>query len=533
MNPTRNRAASQMAKAFLVCTLASPLSSCKMKTTERLPEQSFPLFNPHRTEFVCQIEATKVPKLDAEAEQWFLEAQALEDPNIYEADRDYKRIVQLTRQAADRLHWKAMLNLASLYLENRDPPHGVPDAIRIVREAMRLGIPAAFDRLGTYYLNGVGVGGVSEAYALFQKAAEMGNPQSMTFLGQKMNATWDSPHDGFWANIPIATKMLECAIGQGDGNAASQLYYIYQEQKSPDAKARALRILHKGAKLGCADCANHLQIEFEDPSKGLVPLAPFIDMARSERYRLIGDALSFNPKRRYPNLDSILPHPPANLPPWDGKKQTLLDIAAGVTLTPSLPPPSDAANRQGRFHLDSKFSLAASDTVTTEPHAPSPGFWQRIPSPPAIPQPASDADLPRFYQCGEPFAAVSRMGTAHCNNSGASVWTRFDIVKHNQNAVDPQAALGITRIIPSQAPLQACSSDQPCPATGIWQPWVDADHPMSGIVNQPWRQAWRTAGEAFPHPERDWLLPLANDDVQWHLLEQLAADQPAEAPRSS
>ena len=80
-----------------------------------------------------------MPPIDAEADKWFNEALALEDPEIFEDDRDYKKIVQLTRQAAERHHWKAMLNLASLYLEGRDPQHGREDAIRIVEEAMKLG----------------------------------------------------------------------------------------------------------------------------------------------------------------------------------------------------------------------------------------------------------------------------------------------------------------------------------------------------------------------------------------------------------
>lgn len=508
------------AKALLALTLYLQLASCEMKTEKPLPEHSLPLFNPHRTAFTCEIEATKVPKLDAQADAWFLEAQALEDPNIYEGDRDYKRIVQLTRQAAERRHWKAMLNLASLYVENRDPPHGVPDAIAIVREAMSLGIPAAYDRLGTYYMNGTGLGGMSEAYALFQKAAEMGNPHAMTFLGKKMNATWDSPTDGFWANIAIATTMLECAFGQGDGNAAEQLYFIYQEQKRPDATARALRLLHDGVKLGCADCADQLQIEFGHPFKGSVPLAPLIDKDRAERYGLIGDALSFNPKRRYPNLDRILPLPPAKLPPWDGKKQTLLDMAAGVSLAPRVPAPSAAANRQGRYHLDAHFTLCATGTVTTALSAPQSGFWQLLEQSQQGPNDGSGA--PRFYDLGEPFCSAARAGADAGKEVNGLAWTRFDTANHNHAEVAPRAASGITRMIASSVPLQACASELPCPVTGIWQPWIDAGHPMSAIVNQPWRQAWLTEGQAFPRPEHDWLLALPPHAVRWHLMEQLA-----------
>ena len=312
--------------------------------------------------------------------------------------------------------------------------------------------------------------------------------------------------------------MLECAFGQGDGNAAMQLYYIYQEQKRPDAKDRALRVLHEGVKLGGAECADYLQIDFGDPFKNVESLAPFIDKDRAERYGLIGDALSFNPKRRYPNLDRILPLPPAKLPPWDGKKQTLLDMAAGVSLTPPVPAPSEAANRQGRYHLDAHLTLCATGTVTTELSAPQPGFWQLLEQ--SQPSPNDAIAHPRFYDLGEPFCSATRVGADACKEVNGPAWTRFDTAHHNHAEVAPRAANGITRLIASSAPLQGCASDLPCPFTGIWQPWIDASHPMSEIVNQPWRQAWLIEAQAFPRPEHDWLLALPAHAVRWHLMEQ-------------
>src|SRR5471032_3592129 len=196
----------------LILLLSTPLIACKM-TTNALPvlprNQSLPLFKPHTATFICVAEATKLPPIDAQADAWFLEARELEDPAIYVDDRDYKKIVQLTRQAAERRHWKAMLNLASLYLEGRDPTHGVEDAVQMVEEGMKLGIPAAYDRMGTYYANGTGVrGDTTRAYAFWQKAAQMGNPQSLGFLGEKLTSGEDYPGAEMWGNIPVAIKMM-------------------------------------------------------------------------------------------------------------------------------------------------------------------------------------------------------------------------------------------------------------------------------------------------------------------------------------
>src|SRR5471032_2109355 len=270
---------SQFRFISLVILLCTSLMACKMttKSSDVLPRnQSLPLFKPHVAGFICEVEATKVPPIDAQADVWFHEARALDNPEIYYGDRDYKKMVQLTRQAADRHHWKAMLNLASLYLQGLDPPPGTEDAVQLFEQAMRLGIPAAYDRMGTYYMNGTGVNrDATRAYAFWQKAAEMGNPDAMTFLAGQMNAGRDSDGPGHWANIPVATKMLECALGQGHGTAALNLHYLYASPRSMDGriigprnretKNRALRTLHEGVRFGCEDCANALQIEFDHP----------------------------------------------------------------------------------------------------------------------------------------------------------------------------------------------------------------------------------------------------------------------------
>ncbi|WP_100427751.1 tetratricopeptide repeat protein [Janthinobacterium sp. 67] len=340
-----------LASLIVLCCLLA----CKMPDDKVLPRnQSLPLFNPHVADFICETEASKVPPIDAQAEDWFLEARAMEDPEIFVEDRDYKKIVDLTRQAAQRSHWNAMLNLASLYVEGRDPLYGEEEAVQLVEKAMRLGIPAAYDRMGTYYANGTGVNGdITRAYAFWQKAAQMGNPQAMAFLADKLNVGPASEGAGYWSNIPVATKMLECAFGQGYGPAAFDLHYLYVSpraangkingSRNAETKNRALKVLHEGVKFGCEDCANALAIEFGSPFDLADMLAPYVDKARGERYRMLSNALGFNPNRRFPNLDKILPLPPADLPPWDGQRKSLLDAAMGVRPPPATPQPSAAS----------------------------------------------------------------------------------------------------------------------------------------------------------------------------------------------
>jgi len=502
------------------------------KTIQDLPRnEELPLFDPHRSGFTCEIEATKVPPIDAQADAWFREAQALDDPDIWEEDRDYKKIVQLTRQAAERRHWKAMLNLATLYLEKRDPPHGEMEALALVEQAMRLGIPAAYDRMGTYYMNSVGVpGDATKAFAFWQKAAEMGNPHAMGYLGEKMSSTWDIPNEGYWANIPVATKMLECALTQGYGPAAYRLANLRGWPRAADSKiagprttetrALALMTLHTGVMFGCSDCALHLSVEFRNPHDLADMIVPHLDKARSERYVVLHNALNLNPLLRFPNLDKVLPLPPAALPPWDGDKRTLLDAAKGVTPRPSEPKASTASQRQGRQHLDAAYELRPSDDKTTEAEAPFAGYWQATaPNEPEQVQAWLAGIPPGLYRSGETFDLRRYPQEMGGRAIQGLVWQHFLTIRHNHGAVEPLAAAGMAReVVPVEA-HRACDARTPCPQTGTWQPWLPLEHPLRHAINQPWRQAWVTTGEAFPDLHNVDHLQIDPDVLKWYLLD--------------
>jgi TPR repeat protein len=338
---------------------------------------NLPLFDPHRKTFSCVYQAKQVPPIDPQAELWYQQALALDDPNIWFKNRDWNKIYQLYVQAAERNHWKAMLNLASLILSSYPVAEHDPEvAIRWVEKTMKLGVPDAWDRMGTYHQSGLIKGGnATSAYAFFQKAADLGSPAAMTFLGYKLAGTYDDPGGEFWGNLPIGTAMLECAFTQGNGDAAEKLGFIYERPETSEAKFRALKILHEGTKLGSADCANGLASEFNgfDLTNGR-NLVGYIDKARAERYAKLGDALKFwRGRLKLPNLDKVLPLPPAPLPKWDGDTQTLIDAAKAVSAAPGLKPAS-AASLPGRAFMPDGYGVLA---LTQSPYA-VPGV-QRVP----------------------------------------------------------------------------------------------------------------------------------------------------------
>ncbi|MBB3223028.1 tetratricopeptide repeat protein [Pseudoduganella umbonata] len=511
---------------LLMALFSMSLSACQAKEPPMQPlprNEKPPLFQPHVADFPCKIEAAAVPPIDAQADQWFRESLARDSADIYTDDKDYQAIVRLMQQAAQRRHWKAMLNLASLYIERRDPGRGVEDAVKLVEELMRLGVPAAYDRMGTYYLNGTGVPGDStKGYAFMQKAAQMGNAASMHYLAEKMRAGEDGALPGYWSNIPIAIKMFECALSQGYGPAGEYLSVLYANpgyaEPTESNKARALQVLQDGTKFGCHECAISLFVEFGDPIDLKNSPAPYIDPARAKRYQTIGHALQFDPSDRFPNLDKVLPLPPAALPPWNGDRDTLLYAARGVTLAPSKPPSSTPTSQAtGQYFLDAAYALRATGETATG-NASFEGYWK--PQAPAQSEPVQQhiaTIQPGLYKKGENFPAI-RLPDDHRPVPGIA-WKYYITIPHDHDAVAPRAPKGMTREMPHSAPLRSTTADENCTVSGIWQPWLKSGHPLQALINQPSRQSWIVKGQPFPHPERDWHLPITEQDVSWHLLD--------------
>jgi len=62
------------------------------------------------------------------------------------------------------------------------------------------------------------------------------------------------------------------------------------------------------------------------------------DTSRADRYHALANALYHNPDLRFPNLDKVLPLPPAPLPQWDmSEPKTLIDAAKAVVPAASSP----------------------------------------------------------------------------------------------------------------------------------------------------------------------------------------------------
>ena len=502
--------------------LDSVLSKATAAMSELPRHEKLPLFNPHRAEFTCNYQAQQVPAADPQAELWFQQALALNDP--YARSIDYGKMYQLYLQAAERGHWKAMLNLASLILRHDPgvPEHDPEQAIRWVEKAMKLGVPDAYDRMGVFHMNGVVDGGsATTAYAFLQRAADMGSPAAMTFLGDKMSGTYDDPEGAFWGNLAIGTKMLECALAQGYGPAADKLSYIYRDT-TPESKSRALRVLQEGVKLGCADCADNLSTEFD--GYGLTRgenLIGHIDKARAQRYSKIGDVLKlYDGRLKLPNLDKVLPLPPAPLPKWNGEVQTLINAAKAVT------PPAKAQTsrtQEGRSFVPEGHAVPSVDigtpAVTGAQLVPKTGYWiaQYGSSTQPETQLMARSALPERYEAGERFESPSHDWLSPESVRWYYLGEAYRLPPQRAEFLANLTGAGILREVPSLPVALQCTGEQRCPASGIWEARVFDDHPLAVLYNRWDQQAFVEEGTSFPHPG-DRFIDVAMKDVRWTYL---------------
>jgi hypothetical protein len=514
---------------FAASVHAGELSSSIIKTTVAMSDlpryEKLPLFDPHRKSFTCVYQSQHVPPVDPQAELWFQQALALDNPDVYYQKRDYPKIYQLYVQAADRGHWKAMLNLASLILSSYPgvPQHNPEAAIAWVEKAMQLGVPDAYDMMGSYHQNGMIKGGdATSAYALFQRAADMGSPSAQTYLGFKMSGSYDSPDGEFWGNSTIGMQMLQCALAQGYGDAAYELGGLYKGT-TPDSKLRALNVLHEGVKLGCAKCAKDLASEFRgyDLTSGN-NLIGHIDTERATRYFKLGEALEhYQGRLKLPNLDKVLPLPPAPLPKWDGNVQTLIDAAKAVT-----PPPTaqQGTALQGREYIPHGYAVLPlaqnSLAVTGNQVVPRDGYWLALYGAASTPKneliPAR-ANTPERYKTGERFEAPFMNWLSADQVQWHYLGEPYPVSPVREDFLKIALHAGWLRQVPDlPSPLQ-CDGLRQCPRTGIWEGHITSDHPMAALYNRWNQQAFLEKGQAFPKPgER--FVDVAIDEVQWTYL---------------
>ncbi|MEI9750051.1 DUF6396 domain-containing protein [Moellerella wisconsensis] len=272
--------------------------------------------------FTCVYEKDTLPSVDPEADIWFKQARELEKINKYQ--RDYAKIGELYRKAAERNHPKAMLNLSNLIsygkvppIEGKGPAQEVWD---IIRKMAKLNISYGYYQMGHYLDTGYGVvADRTKALAYFRQAADLGSPEAQSVIGDILISMRLSDKDNPAYRPEIGKKMLECAANQGNGEAAYNLaFYLHTVDKNFDD---ALTNYQRSIKNGFRRAASKLNQAFEPNTtpQNYYYLAVKPDPERSARYAAIVKEIDASDETaKFPDINKIVPLPPAELPEWDG-----------------------------------------------------------------------------------------------------------------------------------------------------------------------------------------------------------------------
>ena len=224
-------------------------------------------------------------------------------------------IEKLYRVAAENGHIKANINLQNGGIRKKYllKDH---EYLRFSQQLIDAGIASGYLFVGYFLQKGIAGLKLNAEAALgyYRKAADMGSAEAQYYVGTKLEHWKGSPD--------TAAQMYRCAAEQAHGEAAVTLGFYF---KLRGHYAEAIELFQLGVAGGSDAAAGFLEEAFKDvlPEDKLYYLAQNSDQERSERYQRIGKMLEgysyANPK--VPEINDIVPLPPAPLPEWDGKLQ--------------------------------------------------------------------------------------------------------------------------------------------------------------------------------------------------------------------
>jgi hypothetical protein len=331
--------------------------------------------------FTCAHE--QIPTPSAETDELFLYARWLQKNNLLKQDKSVDaEIERLYRIAAENGHYKANINLQNGSMREQFKLRGA-DHLRLSQQLIDTNVATGYYFIGLFLKNGSA--GLKQDTAMslryLRKAADQGSAQAQYEVGDIL-APIDIAPD-------VARQMRRCAAEQGNGKAAR----VLGVDLSTDGHYReALEAFQLGLIAGDSTSASFLSKGFLGPKSDdrLYYLGQQEDLKRAERYKTIWRVLAnysyADPK--VPEINEILPLPPAKLPAWDGKLQWLETRLANV------PPkkPSEVLIRQlakakllepatGRAMPGSpafiKIGFPA-PTCSSGQACPQTGYWQAV-----------------------------------------------------------------------------------------------------------------------------------------------------------
>ena len=272
-------------------------------------------------EFVCKHE--EKPELSQETQQLYNYALYHDLHNMWtgkRGDEVWNGLARYYRIAAMNGDYKANIRLQYLLKSGRMSSDMPQTEVHNLNEELAKQLPAtAYYNLYGYLDVGYGVRTEKDGkYAYLRKAADLGSREAQYVVGDILTDINDEETRPL--RLKIYDQLLACASEQGLGQASVMLGIGLQRKNEYQ---QALEVFHQGTKNGSSSSASRLEEAFsgkqKDGDMDFLNLSE--DSERSRRYKIIGDYLYekdyLQPK--VPDLDDIVPLPPAPLPEWDGK----------------------------------------------------------------------------------------------------------------------------------------------------------------------------------------------------------------------
>ena len=271
--------------------------------------------------FVCKHE--EKPELSQETQQLYNYALYHDLHNMWTGKRGdavWNGLARYYRIAAMNGDYKANIRLQYLLKSGRISTDMPQTEVHNLNEVLAKQLPAtAYYNLYGYLDVGYGVRTEKDGkYAYLRRAADLGSREAQYVVGDILT---DIKDEGtLQQRLKIYEQLLSCSSEQGFGEASEMLGLGYESDKE---YSKALEAFHQGVKNGSELSANVLSEVFHNKreNKYLDDLNLTEDSERARRYKIIGDYLYekdyLQPK--VPDLDDIVPLPPAPLPEWDGK----------------------------------------------------------------------------------------------------------------------------------------------------------------------------------------------------------------------
>ena len=272
-------------------------------------------------EFVCKHE--EKPELSQETQQLYNYALYHDLHNMWTGKRGdavWNGLARYYRIAAMNGDYKANIRLQYLLKSGRISSDMPQTEVHNLNEELAKQLPAtAYYNLYGYLDVGYGVRTEKDGkYAYLRKAADLGSREAQYVVGDILT---DIKDEGtLQQRLKIYEQLLSCSSEQGFGEASEMLGLGYEGDKE---YSKALEAFHQGVKNGSSLSASTLEEAFSGKQKegDMDFLNLSEDPERARRYEIIWKYLAYKDylQPKVPDLDDIVPLPPAPLPEWDGK----------------------------------------------------------------------------------------------------------------------------------------------------------------------------------------------------------------------